>query len=150
MRSQNQEIIHLRVDETVFTTTRHTLCTESSYFQSLLSDRKQQLTDGTHFVDADPELFAHILRYLRHADLQIEGLAKWLHGKHYESAIECSVPFEPVMNLNYVGPTNLSRPYLPTDDVDFLVASTSSDNGMVWEVKKNFTVRPEAILRDHA
>ncbi|KAK2611378.1 hypothetical protein N8I77_004719 [Diaporthe amygdali] len=174
-RSQNQEIIHLRVGETVFITTRYTLCKESSYLQSLLSDRKQQLTDGTYFVDADPKLFAYILRYLRHgiypvllsgrgghdlttyvtierfaADLQIEGLAKWLHDKHYESAIECSVSFDAVMNPNYVGPTILSRPYLPTDDVDFLVASTSSNNGRVWEVKKRFTVRPEAILRDHA
>lgn len=83
------------------------------------------------------------------ADLQIEGLAKWLHDKHYESAIECSMSFEPVMNLNYVGLTILSRPYLPTDDVDFLVASNSSDNGRVWEVKKRFTARPEAILGDH-
>ncbi|PYI01540.1 hypothetical protein BO78DRAFT_269787, partial [Aspergillus sclerotiicarbonarius CBS 121057] len=40
---------------------------ESSFFTSLLSSRwaNNALPDGSYFIDADPTLFEHILRYLR-------------------------------------------------------------------------------------
>lgn len=58
--------VRLQVGERLFTTTRLTLIKESTYFASLLSGRWDNTQeDGTYFVDADPALFEHILRYLR-------------------------------------------------------------------------------------
>lgn len=58
--------IRLQVGERHFTTTRDTLTAESRYFASLLSGRwDNALEDGSYFIDADPMLFDHILRYLR-------------------------------------------------------------------------------------
>ncbi|KAG6362909.1 hypothetical protein INS49_008004 [Diaporthe citri] len=171
VKSQERQPIRLQVGETVFSTTHHTLCKESTYFQCLLSDRNQQLTNGSYFVDADPELFSYILRYLRHGiypvsfsrssghdyatylgierlatELRIERLTKWLVDKQYESAIKCAVSFErmkPSM-FNWLSDTLPPRLYLSTDHVNFLPDS----NGRVWEVKKRFMVRPEAFLTE--
>jgi hypothetical protein len=48
--------------------------------------------DGSSFVDADADLFKHILRYLRRGVLpvfyDIERLEKWLSEKKYMEAIE--------------------------------------------------------------
>lgn len=58
--------VKLQVGERRFTTMRQTLVAESSFFASLLSDRRNHVTeDCSYFVDADPTLFEHILRYLR-------------------------------------------------------------------------------------
>jgi BTB/POZ domain-containing protein KCTD9 len=60
-------IVRLQVGERIFTTTRDTLVSESTFFASLLSGRwaSNRLGDGSYFIDADPNLFEHILRYLR-------------------------------------------------------------------------------------
>ncbi|KAG6000659.1 hypothetical protein E4U21_005262 [Claviceps maximensis] len=105
--------VKLLVGERVFTTTRQTLINESIYFSSLLSGRwGKSLDDGTYFIDADPSLFEHILRYLRHAIFpifydQVRGhdiglymallgeadyfgitrLQKWLQDKKYLEAV---------------------------------------------------------------
>jgi hypothetical protein len=58
--------IHLQVGGRRFTTTKETLTEESAFFSSLLSGRwENALEDGSYFIDADPVLFEHILRYLR-------------------------------------------------------------------------------------
>jgi BTB/POZ domain-containing protein KCTD9 len=59
--------IDLQVGERRFTTLASTLSDGSSFFASLLSDRwpESRSDDGSYFVDADPDLFVHILRYLR-------------------------------------------------------------------------------------
>ena len=59
--------IDLQVGERRLTTLASTLSGGSSFFASLLSDRwrESRSDDGSFFVDADPDLFAHILRYLR-------------------------------------------------------------------------------------
>lgn len=171
VKSQEQQPIRLQVGETVFSTTRQTLCKESTYFQFLLSDRNQKLTNGSFFIDADPELFSYILRYLRHGiypvlfsrsnghdyatylgierlatDLRIERLTKWLVDKQYESAIKCAVSFERMKPsvFNWLSDTLPTRLYLSTDHINFLPDS----NGRVWEVKKRFIVRPEAFLAE--
>lgn len=122
-------------------------------------------------MDADPELFSHILRYLRHGiypvafsrssghdyatylgierlatELRIERLTKWLVDKQYESAIKCAVSFERMKPsvFNWLSDTLPPRLYLSTDHVNFLPDS----NGRVWEVKKRFMVRPEAFLAE--
>lgn len=162
VKSQERQSIRLQVGEKVFTTTYHTLCKESTYFQT-------QLTSGSYFLDADPELFSYILRYLRHGiypvafsrssghdyatylgierlatELRIKRLTKWLIDKQYESAVKCTVSFERMKPsvFNWLSDALPPRLYLSTDHVDFLPDS----DGRVWEVKKRFMVRPEAFL----
>ncbi|KAF7870553.1 hypothetical protein EAF04_004297 [Stromatinia cepivora] len=111
--------ITLQVGEQRFITTYETLTGESAFFAALLSGRWNNTeADGSYFIDADPGLFSHILRYLRrgvpplfydytkghdhalyHALLeeakyfQIPRLEKWLRDKRYVSAVKlrCSV-----------------------------------------------------------
>lgn len=64
--------IELQVGERIFVTTRETLIRESGYFQSLLSiDGDKAIQNGLYFIDADPDLFDHILRYLRRGVLPL-------------------------------------------------------------------------------
>ncbi|KAL2358650.1 BTB/POZ protein, partial [Cryomyces antarcticus] len=58
--------VTVQVGERRFYTHRDTLTTESPFFSALLSERWNSAEpDGSYFVDADPGLFEHILRYLR-------------------------------------------------------------------------------------
>ncbi|KAG5914782.1 hypothetical protein E4U42_000304 [Claviceps africana] len=106
--------VKLLVGERVFTTARNTLISESTYFTSLLSGRwGEPQEDGAYFIDADPSLFEHILRFLRHNTFPlfydqerghdfglyvallgeakyfgISRLQKWLEDKTYLQAIQ--------------------------------------------------------------
>lgn len=63
--------VTLQIGERRFVTTLQTL-EESGFFASLLSGRWDNAEeDGSYFVDADPTLFEHILRYLRRGVLPI-------------------------------------------------------------------------------
>ncbi|KAG5958862.1 hypothetical protein E4U58_005236 [Claviceps cyperi] len=131
--------IKLLVGERTFITTRRTLITESGYFKQRFSapwGRTPQ--DGTYFVDADPALFEHILRYLRHPAFplfydqvhghdvglyaalsnaanyfQIHRLQKWLSAKRYLEAIQV----KHTMNVmeNWSGCTLPSDTYLTAE-----------------------------------
>ncbi|KAL2816648.1 hypothetical protein BDW59DRAFT_136677 [Aspergillus cavernicola] len=64
--------IELQVGERQFITTCETLVTGSTFFSSLLSGRwNPVMKDGRYFIDADPNAFEDILRYLRHNALPI-------------------------------------------------------------------------------
>jgi BTB/POZ domain-containing protein KCTD9 len=64
--------INLIVGECSFTTTRRTLTHQSPYFTRLFATIwHKKPADDPHFVDADPALFEHILRYLRRSVLPI-------------------------------------------------------------------------------
>ncbi|KAL5341347.1 hypothetical protein BJX70DRAFT_359435 [Aspergillus crustosus] len=66
---QKDDTIQLQVGERHFTTLRSTLVAESTFFESLLSGRWNNARDDmSYFVDADPGLFEHVLRYLRHKE----------------------------------------------------------------------------------
>jgi hypothetical protein len=55
-----------RIGEQRFVTTAETITLESGFFVTLLSGRRVDAqTDSSYFIDADPELFEHIMRYLR-------------------------------------------------------------------------------------
>ncbi|KAK3291962.1 BTB/POZ protein [Chaetomium fimeti] len=111
--------IHLQVGERRFTTARATLTEESGFFAALLSGRwENALQDGSYFIDADPNLFQHILAYLRrgvfplfdgaqghdhHRYLalleearyfQIPQLEAWLSNKHYMMAAQVTYKAE--------------------------------------------------------
>jgi hypothetical protein len=140
--------ITLQVGERRFVTAHETLVTESTFFASLLSGRwDNALPDGSYFIDADPTLFEHILRYLRRRVLpifydidkghdhalylalleearyfQIARLEDWLENQQYHRAlaVECSVE-------EVEGTKNLSTT-LPTD--------TGVENHPRWEARK--------------
>ncbi|KAE8150038.1 BTB/POZ protein [Aspergillus avenaceus] len=106
-------MVTLQVGDRRFTTTHDTLVSQSTFFDALLSSRwaHNQQSDGSYFVDADPDLFEHILRFLRRgvcplfydhnghnyglylALLQearyfgIDGLEKWLENKKYHNVV---------------------------------------------------------------
>jgi len=115
--------VNLQVGECRFTTLASTLSDGSSFFASLLSDRWEdsRSNDGSYFVDADPDLFAHILRYLRRGVLPvvyekshgfdyafyralqeealyfgIEPLHKWVKEKGYLQAVTIQYSVEEV------------------------------------------------------
>ena len=106
--------ITLQVGERTFTTARATLVEGSGYFASLLSGRwNDGRKDRPCFVDADGDLFEHVLRYLRRGILpifydrskghdharylalleeanyfQIDRLVEWIQKKQFLSAIK--------------------------------------------------------------
>jgi len=128
--------VNLQVGECRFTTLASTLSDGSSFFTSLLSDRWEdsRSNDGSYFVDADPDLFAHILRYLRRGVLPvvyekshgfdyafyralqkealyfgIEPLHKWVKEKGYLQAVTIQYSVEEVkgqdIHVNSYGAT---------------------------------------------
>jgi hypothetical protein len=127
-----------------FTTKKETLTEESGFFASLLSGRwDNTLEDGSYFIDADPILFEHILRYLRrgvfplffdaakghdyHLYLslleearyfQIPRLQEWLEKKRYLEAVKVTITAkeqddEP-SSWNTVVPANTTIDYYPS------------------------------------
>lgn len=106
--------ITLQVGERRFITTAETMTQESAFFAALFSERWDNAeADGSYFIDADPDLFEHILRYLRRGVLpifyddakghdhalylalleeakyfQIPRLEHWLKGKRFLQAIK--------------------------------------------------------------
>lgn len=106
--------ITLQVGERRFITTAETMTQESAFFAALLSGRWDDAeADGSYFIDADPDLFEHILRYLRRGVLpifydnanghnhalylalleeakyfQIPRLERWLKGNRFLQAIK--------------------------------------------------------------
>jgi BTB/POZ domain-containing protein KCTD9 len=61
-----------QVGERLFVTTRETLTRKSGFFASMLSGRWDNTqADGSYFIDADPQLFEHILRYPRRGVLPV-------------------------------------------------------------------------------
>lgn len=113
------DTIRLQVGGQNFITRPETLTEESDFFRSLLSrweDCRDKQPDGSFFVDADPDLFKHILRYLRRGvlplfydDVQghdhalylavleearffgIPRLVDWLENKRYIQAVTISI-----------------------------------------------------------
>ena len=59
--------VTLQIGEREFTTSRSTLTQGSDYFATMLSERWEGgRKKKTYYVDADGDLFAHLLRFLRH------------------------------------------------------------------------------------
>ena len=108
------ETVKLQVGERQYLATAGNLTRESHFFQELFSgDRGNKQSDGSYFIDADPELFQHILQYLRRGILplvyditsghnhcfylrmleeakylKISRLENWLQGKQYLHAVK--------------------------------------------------------------
>ncbi|QQK43725.1 Potassium channel tetramerization-type BTB domain [Penicillium digitatum] len=150
--------ITLQVGERRFVTTLQTLVPESNFFASLLSGRWDDArADGSYFLDADPTLFEHILRYLRRRVLpifydigkghdhalylalleeakyfQIARLQDWLENKQYLHAlsVECSIEEDEGTPCRTTLSTDTSVKYYPgwgTKKVQCLKARGDAD-----------------------
>lgn len=64
---RKHDIVQIQVGERLYTTTRGTLTSESVYFRHLFAD--PETLDKKLFLDADPGMFEHVLRYLRHGTM---------------------------------------------------------------------------------
>ena len=64
--------LSLQVGERKFTTTKATL-SKSGFFSALLAGpwEGDLLMDGSYFIDADPDIFDFVLKYLRHGILPL-------------------------------------------------------------------------------
>jgi BTB/POZ domain-containing protein KCTD9 len=60
------QIVALQVGEQGFTTISTTLTSEGQYFKDLMAGKKGPAqADGSWFIDANPEVFEHLLEYMR-------------------------------------------------------------------------------------
>ncbi|KAI9731296.1 MAG: hypothetical protein M1834_005199 [Cirrosporium novae-zelandiae] len=134
--------ITLQIGQRRFVTTWSTITPESGFFSSLLSRRwNSEQADGSYFIDADPELFEHILRYLRRGVLpvfydkstgydhalyfallreakyfQITRLQKWIEDKTYLQSVKVvysAVEFEGINGLDGFTSTDVDVEYHP-------------------------------------
>ncbi|KAJ0370501.1 hypothetical protein COL922a_014331 [Colletotrichum nupharicola] len=120
VHANRSEIIELQVGQQRFTALRSSLVEQSTYFKALRSGRWNARADGSYFVDADPDLFAHILNYLRRPDVfplfydnvkdhdflkyyallaearyfGIDALAKWIEDRGYAKVLSFEYTFE--------------------------------------------------------
>ncbi|KAI1504828.1 hypothetical protein F5X99DRAFT_405831 [Biscogniauxia marginata] len=117
------ERVTLQVGERRFHTFRDTLIGESDYFAARLNRWNDVEEDGSYFVDANPELFQHLLSYLRRGNyplffdfntqmfdhakylallgeaqyFRVRKLEEWISDKRYLEAVklESSTTFIP-------------------------------------------------------
>ncbi|CCE31995.1 uncharacterized protein CPUR_05853 [Claviceps purpurea 20.1] len=125
--------IKLLVGERTFITTRDTLIRESQFFSRHFSGPwAEPPQDGIYFVDADPALFEHILRYLRQSVFplfyrqsighnlglyaalrkeaeffQIQRLQTWLSQGRYLDAVHEKKGWK-VVNMDRLDPVQLA------------------------------------------
>ncbi|KAK3062716.1 hypothetical protein LTS18_003500 [Coniosporium uncinatum] len=128
-KAQEEKLITLNVSGRRFVTLKETLTSGSDWFKNRLSGRwNDALADRSYFVDADSNLFAYILQYLRrgiaplsykqvgghdygmYAALldeakyfQITGLIDWLEKKKYHDAVVVNTSSQEVEGVSDIG-----------------------------------------------
>ena len=138
----------LRVGEERFIVKPETLSQESVFFDALFSGRWSQAEpDGSYYIDYDPAVFKHVLRYLRlgnyplclnkdqrldyaaYSDLLtaadyfgITDLGRWIQEKRYERVMTTEYQF----NFR-AGGTGILR--TPSQDVEI---TDTEEEQMIW------------------
>ncbi|XXH01488.1 hypothetical protein Hte_007848 [Hypoxylon texense] len=155
--------VTLQVGERRFTTLRDTLTSESVYFAARLSGRWNDTDeDGSYFIDADPELFEHILRYLRSGNFPvffdagtqtfdhakylsllgearyfgIPKLEEWIEKERYLNVVQIK---KSIIDINSQGSAYIDKTVRANTRVDFLTT---------WCTKQVY-VCPRKILSHH-
>ncbi|KAG6989740.1 hypothetical protein G7Y79_00065g094510 [Physcia stellaris] len=128
--------LNLKVGERMFTTTRDTL-SKSGFFSALISGpwEGDLLMDGSYFVDADPDTFEHVLKYLRHGTFplftttqkvtiigkaryfQIPSLEKWIRDKAYLKVVKSvhkAYELEAIEDISRSHSSEVDVKYYPT------------------------------------
>ncbi|KAL1841480.1 hypothetical protein VTJ49DRAFT_7035 [Mycothermus thermophilus] len=147
--------VKLRVGDRIFTTMKSSLTGESDFFAALLSGRwNNTLEDGSYFIDADPNMFEHILNYLRRGVFplfydeakgfdyaryvsllaearyfQIRRLENWINNKGFLDAVQV---------------VHTSQVYDDTPPADVTPANTTITHNVTW-VKKKVYICPRGI-----
>ncbi|KAE8313662.1 hypothetical protein BDV41DRAFT_576634 [Aspergillus transmontanensis] len=84
--SNDQVLLH--ISDRQFITCKSTLSQKSTFFEALFSTRwNNQRPDGSYFIDADPNLFEHILP-APGSKFGIDGLREWLEEEKYLQAVK--------------------------------------------------------------
>jgi hypothetical protein len=127
------KVMILNIGGRKFQTSPDTLRTGSGLFRLQLSERYrwEPEADGSYFMDADPDLFAHLLRFMRRPEIfplfytkangfdydlynrleveaeyfQIDTLWNWLREKKYLEANEVRIGPPVVRNINHLSAT---------------------------------------------
>jgi hypothetical protein len=154
------KIITLDIGGRKFKTTLDTLRSGSGLFHRQLSGRFpwSRQEDGSYFMDADPDLFAHLLRFMRRPEVfplfytkangfdydlynrleieaeyfQMDELREWIKEKKYLKAIETHTQSAQVGTLNQLAPKSIP-------------AHHSQDNYMVPRTRRIY-VCPRGIF----
>jgi hypothetical protein len=128
-------VITLNVGGRRFQTTVHTLCAESGFFHDEFSGVAAWTPedDGSYFIDADPDFFEHLLRFMRRPNtfplfydnvkgfeyglyvhleaeaqyFKIDALHTWIKDKEYLEAVTVKVAAPTTQNIVLV----LSKTY---------------------------------------
>ncbi|PVH92029.1 hypothetical protein DM02DRAFT_701826 [Periconia macrospinosa] len=115
-----------------FKTLLSTLRSESGYFEALFSERWDHKPDAeeSYFIDADPEIFEHLLRYMRRPWIfpifwskqsgfdysmyrrlgheaqffQIHALSSWIEDQRYINGISISIDAPTRQTIHLVTP----------------------------------------------
>ncbi|KAI9791017.1 MAG: hypothetical protein M1816_004584 [Peltula sp. TS41687] len=135
--------VTLQVGQGRFITQRMTLIQGSGYFRQLLQAPIAApilQADGSYLLDTDPDLFTHVLQYLRRGVLplfydnvkghdharylsllaearffDIPGLVKWLEEKHFLKAVSTSYELKEVQGVppSVTVPADVEVSYIP-------------------------------------
>lgn len=155
--------VTLQVGERRFTTLRDTLTSESAYFAARLSGRWNDTDeDGSYFIDADPGMFEHILRYLRSGNFPVffdAGTQMFDHAKYSSLLGEAryfGIPKleEWIEKGRYLDVVRIKQSTIISDDIDpqgseylnrTVQANTRVDFSTAWGTKQVY-VCPRGIL----
>ncbi|KAI0481133.1 BTB/POZ protein [Xylariaceae sp. FL0804] len=144
--------VTLQVGERRFVTFAHTLTSESGYFAARLSRWKDTDADGSYFVDSDPELFEHILRYLRSGHFPIffdSGTQTFDHSKYLALLQEARYYVIPrleewISQERYSDAVKIQR---KAEIVDDLVAYSKTKASQISSANTRVTIRPSWSTR---
>ncbi|KAI4859087.1 BTB/POZ protein [Hypoxylon rubiginosum] len=155
--------VTLQVGERRFTTLRDTLRSESSYFAARLSSRWNDTDeDGSYFIDADPAMFEHVLRYLRSGNFPVffnASTQTFDHAKYISLLSEAryfGIPRleEWIEKDRYLDIVQIKKSTTVVPDIDLLEsgclnktmrANTRIDFSITWDTERVY-VCPRNIL----
>ncbi|KAG1655097.1 BTB/POZ domain-containing protein KCTD3 [Nymphon striatum] len=150
--SNSDEIVHLNVGGTKFTTSRQTLTwVAESFFTSMLSNRISTTRDdsGAVFIDRDPKLFAIILNYLRSRDVDLNDvdISILRHEAEYYAIGPLAVPINPKNHSEENVANNLSS---SQENVPELSACNSSTGAAALSTCGNEETKLSAMCDSHS
>ena len=127
------KVISINVGGRKYQTSPETLRAESGLFRHQLSDcfTWTPESDGSYFLDADPELFEHLLRFMRRPDVfplfytksngfdyglysrleaeaeyfQIDALHQWIKEKRYQQVVKVKTGVPTTRNIVLIEPS---------------------------------------------
>ncbi|KAI1095504.1 BTB/POZ protein [Rostrohypoxylon terebratum] len=155
--------VTLQVGERRFTAFRDTLISESAYFRARLSGRWNDADeDGAYFIDADPDIFEHILRYLRSNNFPVFFDASTLtfdHAKYISllggaryfgiSKLEEWIEHEQYLDVVQIQTSAIQIPDVDAQGIECLARTTTANNRVdiktAWDTEQVY-VCPRGIF----